>query len=335
MRDRKGPSHFLSSITWETIMRIDRSITLYAAALAAGTILTATAAHAVPAIAGVCSDDPTDSLPSCTCKSPSGYQISLSTETPGPTQNTYTYAITGSGNAKVNAIRDVQVIISRPVLTSNQSPIAGNGVIQDNVNVTGINGYCQPDPNSGNNKGNCQGFLVHLAVQGATNTAGTLNIPVGRNVADGMVSFNIIGGNGNTELCSAVNQTGGLITPQSGISGPGDIGDPFQPKFALQDSTVANGKCIAHLIFDKKGNVIDVTADNAPGYVPTGDEVPCTVGSPVVTPTNPNGDIFVNGAPLKNNTGPHGITFGTGTTTCYGPSIPSPAKCVCTKTPCP
>jgi hypothetical protein len=317
-------------------MRIDRSFTLCAVALAASTMLIATGAGAVSSITGVCSDAPTGNLPSCTCKSPSGYTISLSTETPVSTQTTYTYTIAGSGNAKVNGIRELQVIVPRPVSTTNQDPTSGKGVIQDGTNVTAINTYCQADANSGNNKGNCDGFLVHVAVQGATSTAGTANIPVGRNVADGMVTFNIIGGNGNTELCSAVDNTGALVVPPSGIAGPGDIGDPFQPKFATQDATVADGKCIAHLIFDKKGNVIDVTASNAPGYTAT----TCVAGSPAKTPTNPNGDIFVqdqsgNPFPLKNNTGPHGFTFGNGTTTCYGPSIPSPAKCVCTAAPCP
>jgi hypothetical protein len=213
------------------------------------------------------------------------------------------------------------------VSTTNQDPSAGKGVILA-PDVTAINTYCQADPNSGNNKGNCEAFLIHTSIHSATNTAGLIDIPVGRNVADGMVTFNIIGGNGNTELCSAIDNNGLVINPPSGIAGPGDIGDPFQPKFTNQDATVADGKCIAHLVFDKKGNVIDVTATNAPGYVPSGDETNCTA----VSVTD---DIIVNGNPLKNNTGPHGITFGNGTSTCYGPSIPSPAKCVCTKSPCP
>ena len=321
-------------------MRMSRYLPLLAAALAASTMFAVTGAEgAAQVITGVCSDAPTGGLPSCTCRSPSGYTIQLQQEIPAPTQTTYRYQFSGAGNAKVNAIRDVQIIVPRPVSTSNQDPSLGKGVIQA-ADVTAINTYCQADPNSGNNKGNCQGFLVHAMVHSATNTSGLLDIPVGRNVADGMVTFNLIGGNGNTELCSAIDNVGGLINPPSGIAGPGDIGDPFQPKFATQDATVADGKCIAHLIFDKKGNVIDVTASNAPGYVPGPGEVACTAQSPVVTATNPNGDIFVqdtngNPFPLKNNTGPHGFTFGNGTTTCYGPSIPSPAKCVCTKLPCP
>jgi len=299
---------------------------LFAAALAAGTMLAPMAVEA-QLITGVCSDAPTGTLPSCTCKSPSGFQIRLSQETPSPTQTVYTYQVSGQGNAKVNSIRDVQVVVPRPVLPGNQDPSGNKGVLLGG-DVTGINGYCQPDPNSGNNKGNCGAFLVHTKIHSATNTSGLIDIPVGRNVADGMVTFNIIGGNGNTELCSAITNTGSIVDPPSGIAGPGDIGDPFQPKFAQQDATVADGKCIAHLIFDKKGLIIDVDTENAPGYVPGVGETNCTAVS--VT-----GDIIVNGNPLKNNTGPHGITFGNGTSTCYGPSIPSPAKCICTKAPCP
>ena len=275
-------------------MRTNVQSTFFAALIASGALFGAPGVQAVSAIPGVCSDTPTGLLPSCTCKSPSGFTISLQTEIPSPTQTIYRYAVSGAGNAKVNAIRETQVVVPRPVLTSNQNPNEGKGVILGN-SVTAINDFCVADPNSGNNKGNCQGFLVHAQVLSPTNTSGTIDIPVGRNVADGMVTFNIIGGNGNTELCSAVNNVGAVITPQSGIAGPGDIGDPFQPKFALQDATVANGKCIAHLVFDKKGFIIDVTADNAPGYVPGAGETNCTAVS--VT-----GDIIVNNAPLKNNT---------------------------------
>jgi hypothetical protein len=307
---------------------MNRYFILYAAAIAAGTLFAVTGAEgAGQVITGVCSDAPTGNLPSCTCKSPAGYTIRLLQETPSPTQTVYNYQVTGSGNTKVTSIRDVQVVIPRPVSTTNQDPSAGKGVILG-LDVTAINNYCQEDPNSGNNKGNCGAFLIHTLPHGATNTSGLIDIPVGRNVADGMVTFNIIGGNGNTEKCSAVDGNGVVLPVPSGIAGPGDIGDPSQPKFATQDATVADGKCIAHLIFDKKGIIIDVTTSNAPGYVPSGDETPCTAVS--VT-----GDIIVNGNPLKNNTGPHGITFGNGTSTCYGPSIPSPAKCICTKSPCP
>jgi hypothetical protein len=41
----------------------------------------------------------------------------------------------------------------------------------------------------------------------------------------------------------------------------------------------------------------------------------------------------VNGQPVLNLQG--SITFGTGTTTCYGPPNPTPAYCVCTAAPCP
>ena len=304
-------------------MQPKRASVWYAAAIAISSMVAAAGVEGAT-IAGICSDGST-SLPSCTCKSPSGFSIAL---LPTSTTGVFKYSISGSGNAKVNSIRDVQIIVPRPVTPTQ----AGTGIlIGSGGDVTSFLNYCQADPNSGNNKGNCLGFLVHALPHGATNTAGSLDIAVGQNVAAGMVSFNIIGGNGNTELCSAVDQNGVVIVPPglpAGIAGPGDIGDPFQPKFAEQQATVAGGKCSAHLIFDKKGNVIDVTVDPS---TPT-----CVVGSPG-DPTSqfPTTDIVIGGVPLKNNTGPHGITFGTGTTTCYGPGIPSPARCICTALPCP
>ena len=101
------------------------------------------------------------------------------------------------------------------------------------------------------------------------------------------------------------------------IAGPGVVGDPFQPVAVTQTATVAGGKCIAHLIFDASGKLADVTT-----------EPPCITYSGPVT-------VTPDGKPLQNNTSPNGITFGNGTTTCYGPPVPSPARCVCTKAPCP
>jgi len=111
------------------------------------------------------------------------------------------------------------------------------------------------------------------------------------------------------------------------IAGPGapPAGDVFQPVLQAQTAVVAGGKCIAHFIFDPNGNLMDVTADSiAPGVID------CHVGSP--TDANP---LLVNGFPLRNNTSPNGITFGNGTTTCYGPPIPSVPRCICTRSPCP
>ena len=307
--------------------------------VATGTLLAAVSAQAVPLIDNVCSDTPTGFLPSCTCKSPSGYTISLQQIAPGTELNTYKYTVSGSGNAKVNAIRDVQIVVPRPVSNSNVNPIGSGIILAPPGDVTRIRTYCEPDPNSGNNKGNCQGFLVHASVHSATNSSGLLDLAAGSSVADGMVTVNIIGGNGNTELCSAVTNTGALVQPPAGIAGPGDIGDAFQPKFVKQQTQVAGGKCAADLVFDKKGNVVDVTTAT-PG---------CFFGSPGHLDSNnqmsnfPTEDLIIGGDPnipgsgqkLQNNTGPHGFTFGNNTTTCYGPKIPSPAKCVCTTSPCP
>lgn len=106
------------------------------------------------------------------------------------------------------------------------------------------------------------------------------------------------------------------------IAGPGitGTGDPFQPVFQEQLATVAGGKCIAQLHFDDKGKLIDVTTDTEG----------CFEGSPPLVE-----GLKIGGEKIRNNTGPHGITFGDNTTTCYGPPVPSPARCICTKFPCP
>lgn len=99
------------------------------------------------------------------------------------------------------------------------------------------------------------------------------------------------------------------------IAGPGVPGDPFQPMSVTKTDVVAGGKCVARLIYDGNGKLVNVTTDP-----------PCVTYS---------GPVSVNGQPLQNNTGPTGITFGNGTTTCYGPPVPSPARCICTRAPCP
>jgi len=82
---------------------------------------------------------------------------------------------------------------------------------------------------------------------------------------------------------------------------------------------VAGKQCVAKLTYNDRGQLVDVDTDP-----------PCYTGAGqlfiVVEPGN-------NREPLQNN--PEGITFGTGTTTCYGPPYPSPPRCVCTRRPCP
>jgi hypothetical protein len=243
----------------------------------------------------------------------------------------YQYNVTAAGT-KVNSISDTQMVIPRPLSPGAPANSTGSDIITTAGGVT-VQNYCEGDRNSGINKGNCDGFIAHIpptAPAGTPSGTKVLNIVGGNRVADGLVTINLVTGNGSSELCQAVNDAN--HPSQTGIVGPGDIGDPSQPKFVSQTSLVANNKCNADLVFDKHGNLIDIlSVSPANGYVPDPNDptqTPCTIK----TVTDP---IMVNGVPLKNNTGPHGITFGTGTSTCYGPSIPSPAKCVCTRTPCP
>jgi hypothetical protein len=81
--------------------------------------------------------------------------------------------------------------------------------------------------------------------------------------------------------------------------------------------------CVASVQRDSAGRVIDVTpaANCHKGGGP---------GSNLV--------LFVTGPGgarerLRENS--EYIVFGEGTTTCYGPPIPSPPVCVCTRMPCP
>jgi len=134
----------------------------------------------------------------------------------------------------------------------------------------------------------------------------------------------IAGSTSPVGLSTVVLRSGGKQLESCLIAGPGSTTkDLFQPVIQNQTVVVAGGKCLAHLTFDGNGNV-DITADPlVPG-------LPCEVGSP--SDENP---LLINGEPLRNNTSPNGITFGNGTTTCYGPPIPTVPKCICTKSPCP
>src|SRR5690349_16254992 len=97
-------------------MQIDRYLTLGAVALLAGTILAAPSVRGA-SFKGVCTDSqtPGTTLPPCTCTSPSGFSIALSGPATGTDPRVYTYNVSGGGNAKVSAIRQIQVIVPRPV----------------------------------------------------------------------------------------------------------------------------------------------------------------------------------------------------------------------------
>jgi len=99
--------------------------------------------------------------------------------------------------------------------------------------------------------------------------------------------------------------------------------DEFQPVYVTQKLKVAGGKCLADLIYDEMGVLVDVQVAQE------NTNSSCRAGSPS------SGVVLVNGEPLRNNSGPLGITFGNGTTTCYGPPVPSIPRCICTAAPCP
>ena len=112
------------------------------------------------------------------------------------------------------------------------------------------------------------------------------------------------------------------------IAGPGVLGERFKPSQAVQQVEAAGRKCIANITRDSLDNILDISID------PSSPDPNCQT-------SNDPGNLdnqgkrktpLVNGEPLSHN---EVITYGTATTTCYVPKNPTPAWCICTKTPCP
>jgi hypothetical protein len=94
-----------------------------------------------------------------------------------------------------------------------------------------------------------------------------------------------------------------------------------KPQLLERRERVAGGECVAVLRYnplDERSFTVEV--DKA-----ASENSNCLV-------EDAKDKLFVNGQPLQHA---ESITFGTGTTTCYGPPIPSPPRCVCTRRPCP
>ncbi len=112
------------------------------------------------------------------------------------------------------------------------------------------------------------------------------------------------------------------------IAGPGILGDRFETVQAVQQVEVAGGKCVANITRDSFNNILNISIDtsaSAPGCQTSNDAGNLGGDGKRKTP-------LVNGEALQNN---QSITYGDNTTTCYGPRNPTPAWCICTKTPCP
>jgi hypothetical protein len=115
-------------------------------------------------------------------------------------------------------------------------------------------------------------------------------------------------------LCAACSAVRGEAPPI--VKATGQCVPPADGSCELKK--VVLGKCDAELKKDRDGKVIDAYT-----------VLPCHTSKEEGSAPR----LLVNGEPLVENTG--SITFGTGTTICYGPPIPSPPVCICTKKPCP
>ena len=130
-------------------------------------------------------------------------------------------------------------------------------------------------------------------------------------------------GNSSPQISTALFKNGRTFESCL-IAGPGTgiISDPFQPITQSEVAVVAGGKCKVTKIFDDSGNLADIT-------LAEGSTCVLARPDPILNP------ILLGGQPLRNNTSRNGITFGNGTTTCYGPPTPKTPWCVCTALPCP
>jgi hypothetical protein len=218
------------------------------------------------------------------------------------------YTINANQTA-LSAVKNVVLVVPRPVTPQNI------------LSATPLP-FCVPsDNNTKINTGNCGGFPINnLPLTPTSSTTLTTQIVTSANVTQGLVTMNVVTGASSSTVC--VNNDD---PDPKGIPGPGDIGDPFQPLTKTESVVAAGGKCSVQLNYDSSGKLISLS--NPVSTNPSDTSIQCQVA-------NPN-SVLVNNELLRNNTGRSGITFGNGTTTCYGPPVPSTPWCVCTKAPCP
>jgi hypothetical protein len=267
---------------------------LPAAAIAIGLLLVASEAKAQPT----------------TC-SGGQFTVNFTGKTAGPQAGlvAWNYTIIANQTA-LSSVKSAVVIIPRPVTLSNVPSSAS----QQPVN------FCLPaDNNTKINQGNCGGFPVNITTLPKVGSNLTAQIVTTSDVTQDVVSMNIVTGPGSSTTCVAFDAN----NQPTGIAGPGNIGDPFQPLSKTANVVAAGGKCSVQLNYDSNGKLVSLS--NPVSTNPSDTSIQCQVA-------NPN-SVLVNNELLRNNK--ESITFGNGTTTCYGPPVPSTPWCVCTKSPCP
>ena len=230
------------------------------------------------------------------CSTPGGITVTAQPKFQDTTNTVWDFFLDGPSQT-LNSVKDFVLVIHRPV-TPN-----------DIVSPLAVRTYCeQSDTNTRINRGNCDGFpLISIPLTKVSGTRLKATVKTSSTVTEGLVTPSVITGASNSEACSAT-----VDNVPTGIVGPGEKGDPFQPVFKDQVATVAGGKCSVKLIFDSSGQLADVQLLNAAEGC-----------------TRTVGPILIEGSELKNNTSPHGITWGNGTCTTYGPPIPSPSRTIC------
>jgi hypothetical protein len=226
-------------------------------------------------------------------------------------QVTWNYLIMANQTA-LSSVKSAAIIIPRPVTPFN---------VPASTSQQPLNFCMATDNNTKINTGNCGGFPVNILTLEKSGSNLTAKIVTTSDVTQDVVSMNIVTGPGSSTTCVGFDAN----NQPTGIAGPGNVGDPFQPLSITENVVAAGGKCSVQLNYNSKGQLISLS--NPVSTNPSDTSIQCQVA-------NPN-SVLVNGAPLRNNTGRSGITFGNGTSTCYGPPVPSTPWCVCTTAPCP
>jgi hypothetical protein len=132
-----------------------------------------------------------------------------------------------------------------------------------------------------------------------------------------------ITGQSSARIGTVLLRTGSKNSQRCLIATPGIAPtNVFQPLYTTQNALVSGGRCSVTKFF-QDNLLVDVQVDNTATNAANG----CIRGTP--------DKVLVGTEELRNNIGEHGITFGSGTSTCYGPPTPRKPICVCTRSPCP
>jgi hypothetical protein len=243
--------------------------------------------------------------PPMTCTTPSGITVKAVPGPDGvfPTQTPCSFTYTdSSGNTitgNVCSEYDYKIIASGTNLDHLLFALSANSVLLPDST---LNSQWSPSTlGAGDSKTN---FLEYSADE----------YPIRSNANASVYSTGFVVQGAAVAKTTTALMTSGKVYESCAIAGPGISVSQFASKPLNTYSWAVGGKCLIEKTFDAQGNLIN--AQLAPQSANDNRCAPHP-GTPTI-----------NGLPLQDNSDPNGITYGTGTCTCYGPSSTiSPAMC--------